>query len=154
MKKLLFSENRSMIIGGVRLDSIYRIKRPEKSLISEGMTMAYNGFSPGREYQVFKDVHGEDTFITMNLLYIAFELSELYDDAIVDDFDELCEDVLELSLDEEFENYDIVSVADAVNYIIHDSNYTVHEYHRTYKRNPDKVHEELLALLNSDDEEV
>jgi hypothetical protein len=113
--------------------------------------MAYNGFSPARELQSFKEEHGEDTFIMLNLLYIAFEISDLYDDAIADDFDELCEDVLELSLDEEFENFDVVSVADAVDYIIHDSNYTVKEYHKTYKRDPDKVHEELLALLNADD---
>lgn len=113
--------------------------------------MAYNGFEAGREFQAFQDLHGEDTFIKMNLLYIAFEISELYDAAIEDDFDELCADILELSLNEQFESFNIIDIADGVNFIIHDSNYTVREYHLTYKRNPDKVMEELLALFEQEE---
>lgn len=110
--------------------------------------MAYNGFSPSAEFLKFQQEHGEDTYITMNLLYTAFETFELYDpDTDEGEFDELCEIILEMSLDDEFENFTVIEVADGVLFIIRDSNYTVREYVETYRRRRDKVVEELLALL-------
>lgn len=118
--------------------------------------MAYNGFSPAAEFSRFQQEHGEDTYITINLLYIAFEIFELYDpDTDEGEFDELCEIILEMALDDSFENYTIIDVADGALFIIRDSNYTVREYVQTYRRRKDKVVEELQALLEkgfSDDE--
>jgi hypothetical protein len=110
--------------------------------------MSFDDFIPSVEYQKFEDQHGEDTFIKLNLLYIAFEINELNDENIKEnEFDDLCEDILEISLDESFEAYNIIDIADAVVFIIHDSNYSVMEYERVYKRNRDKICEELLAYL-------
>lgn len=112
--------------------------------------MAYNGFAPSEEFIKFRNEHGEDTFIKMNLLFIAFELSDLLDDnASVDGFDDLCEDILELSLDEAFEDYSVIEISDAILFIIYDSNYTVAEYEKTYKRNREKIVEELVAALEN-----
>jgi hypothetical protein len=114
--------------------------------------MAYKDFVPSEEFKKFRDANGEDTYIKLNLLYIAFELYELYDgENVGSEFDDLCEDILELSLSEEFEDFDIIEISEAVVYIIRDSNYTVKEYENTYKRNREKVVEELLAVLNPDD---
>jgi hypothetical protein len=111
--------------------------------------MALSDFIPSLEYKKFEEQYGEDTFINLNLLYIAFEMDELNDENITgNEFDELCKDVLEISLDEDFESYSIIDVADAIIFIIHDSNYTVNEYETTYKRRHDKICEELLAYLD------
>ena len=123
--------------------------------------MSYNGFSAGAAYRAFKEEHGEDAYNLINLLYIASELDDLYDpDVDEGEFDELCELVLDLYLDEQFEPYDVVDVSEAVRYIIGDSNYTVKSYVASYQRNRDRVAEEVLALLereigeyDEDDEE-
>ncbi|MDR3645729.1 MAG: hypothetical protein P4M02_11725 [Clostridia bacterium] len=110
--------------------------------------MAYNGFVPSKEFQKFQKEHGEDTFIMMNLLYAAFEMNDVYDENTDEgEYDDLCDIVLEMFLDDEFEDYTLVDVADGAVYIINDSNYTVREYVETYRRKRDKVVEELLALL-------
>lgn len=110
--------------------------------------MTYDDFAPGAEYKKIQEKYGDDTFIKLNLIYIAFEMDELNDENIDDgEFDDLCEDILEISLDENFGNFNVIDIADAAVFIIHDSNYTVREYERTYKRNRDKVCEELLAYL-------
>ena len=115
--------------------------------------MTFNDFVPSVEYKKFQEQHGEDTFIKLNLLYLAFEMDELNDESIMDGaFDELCEDVLEISLSEDFEGYNIIDIADAVMFIIRDSNYTVAQYHDRYKRKPEIICEELLACLDSSDE--
>lgn len=111
--------------------------------------MTYKDYIPSEEYKKFEQLHGEDTFIKLNLLYIAFELNELCDECGGDSaFDELCEDVLEIALDEAFERYNVIDVADAVEFIIHDSNYTVGSYESAYQRNKERVCEELLAYLD------
>lgn len=112
--------------------------------------MEENSFVPSREYQKFAELNGEDTFIRLNLLYIAFELNELYSEENNQkgEFDELCEDVLEIYLDDQFESFNVVDIADGVAFIIDDSNYTIAEYVRTYRRNREKICEELLAYLN------
>lgn len=112
--------------------------------------MSIEGFVPSKEFANFGELHGEDTFIRLNLLYIAFDMNEIYSEENNQngEFDELCEDVLELYLDDQFDEYNIVDVADGVVFIIGDSNYSVSEYVRTYKRNREKVCEELLAYLN------
>jgi hypothetical protein len=110
--------------------------------------MAFNDYSPSGEFAKFQELHGEDTFIKLNLLYIAFEFDELNNQTVdSNDFDELCEDILEISLDEAFESYNVIDIADAALFIIKDSNYSVGEYARTYKRNSIRVKEEILALL-------
>ena len=115
--------------------------------------MAYQDFLPTRELKRLQEEYGDDFYIKINLLYIAFEMSELYDENSNEtEFNELCEDILEISLDEQFEDYDIIDIADAAMYIISDSNYTVRDYEKTYKRNKEKVTEELLAVLNPDEE--
>lgn len=112
--------------------------------------MPIEGFSPSAEYRKIAGQYGDDTFLKLNLIYLAFEMDEINDDAIQgSEFDDLCEDVLEIALDEQFEPYDIIDIADAVVFIIHDSNYTVREYETTYKKRRDKVCEELLAYLES-----
>jgi hypothetical protein len=112
--------------------------------------MPFSDFVPSLEYKKFEEQHGEDTFIKLNLLYIAFDMNELNDENIMSsEFDDLCEDVLEISLDEAFESYNVIDIADAVVFIIRDSNYTVLEYEKTYKRKRDKICEELLAYLES-----
>lgn len=109
----------------------------------------YKDFSPSGEYAKFKEANGEDTFLKMNLLYAAFLLDGLYRQENSDEFDDLCEDVLELSLAEEFDRFSMEDVAEAVEYIIRDSNYTIQEYHKAYKRDGERVTEELIALLDS-----
>jgi len=111
--------------------------------------MALDDFVPSGEYKKFEEINGEDTFIKLNLLYIAFEMNEIYSEESNQrgEFDELCRDVLEIYLDDEFETYNVVDVADAVVFIINDSNYTIAEYVSTYKRNAEKVSEELFAYL-------
>jgi hypothetical protein len=111
--------------------------------------MALGDFVPSGEYKKFEEINGEDTFIKLNLLYIAFEMNEIYSEESNQrgEFDELCRDVLEIYLDDEFETYNVVDVADAVVFIINDSNYTIAEYVSTYKRNAEKVSEELFAYL-------
>lgn len=112
--------------------------------------MALEDFVPSREYKKFEETNGEDTFIKMNLTYIAFQLDELYSEENNKDgqFDELCEDILEIYLDGTFDDYNLVDVIDGVAFIIKDSNYSISEYTRTYKNNRDKVFEELLAYLD------
>lgn len=112
--------------------------------------MSFSDFTPSLEYKKFEEQHGEDTFIKLNLLYIAFDMNELNDENIQgSEFDDLCEDVLEISLDEAFESFNIIDIADAVVFIIHDSNYSVAEYEGVYKRKREKICEELLAYLES-----
>ncbi|CDZ23718.1 hypothetical protein CCDG5_0587 [[Clostridium] cellulosi] len=112
--------------------------------------MAEEAFIPSVEYKKFAEANGEDTFIRMNLLYIAFELNDLYSEENNADgeFDELCEDILDMYLDDQFEGFNVIDIADGAAFIIEDSNYTVHEYVRTYRRNREKICEELLAYLN------
>jgi hypothetical protein len=111
--------------------------------------MAIENFAASREYKKFAETNGEDTFIRMNLMYIAFEMNDIYteDGNQNGEFDELCEDVLEIYLDEQFDSYNVVDVADGVAFIITDSNYSIAEYTGTYKRNRGKICEELLAYL-------
>jgi hypothetical protein len=113
--------------------------------------MSYNGFSAGKEYFKFFEQHGEDTDNMINLLYIAYQISELYDENNADDFDELCEDILDTYFDDSFENYNVVSVTDAVLYIIKDSNYTVTSYIKRYRKSKDIMLEELLAQLEDEE---
>ena len=112
--------------------------------------MSLENFAPGREYKNFEEKHGEDTFIDLNLLYIAFEINDIYDEENSEngEFDELCADILEMYLDDQFDSFNVVDVADGVDFIIKDSNYTVKEYILRYKRNKEKMCEELLAYLN------
>lgn len=111
--------------------------------------MAIEGFVPSAEYKKFEAQHGEDTFIRLNLLYIAFEMNELLTDENNKngEFDELCEDVLEMYLDDQFNDFNVVDIADGVLFIMNDSNYSISEYTRTYKKNREKICEELLAYL-------
>lgn len=111
--------------------------------------MPSDGFVPSAEYRRFSEQNGEDTFLRMNLLYIAFELNELYSEENNQkgEFDELCADILELYLDDAFESFNVVDVADGVQFIITDSNYSISEYTHTYRRDRGKVAEELLAYL-------
>jgi hypothetical protein len=112
--------------------------------------MSFSDFIPSLEYKRFEEQHGDDTFIKLNLLYIAFDMNELYDENIMDrEFDDLCEDVLEISLNEDFERFNIIDIADAVVFIINDSNYTVKEYETAYKRKQERILEELLSYLES-----
>ena len=112
--------------------------------------MSFSDFVPSLEYKRFEEQHGDDTFIKLNLLYIAFDMNELNDENIMDhEFDDLCEDVLEISLNEDFERFNIIDIADAVVFIINDSNYTVKEYESVYKRKQEKILEELLSYLES-----
>lgn len=112
--------------------------------------MAIEGFSPSAEYRKISEQYGEDTFLKLNLIYLAFEMDEINDDDIQgSEFDDLCEDALEIALDPQFESYNLIDIADAMVFIIHDSNYTVREYEATYKKRRDKVCEELLAYLES-----
>lgn len=112
--------------------------------------MSFSDFVPSLEYKRFEEQHGDDTFIKLNLLYIAFDMNELYDENIMDhEFDDLCEDVLEISLNEDFERFNIIDIADAVVFIINDSNYTVKEYESVYKSKQEKILEELLSYLES-----
>ena len=114
--------------------------------------MTFSDFVPSEEYQKIAQAYGDDTFIKLNLIYIAFEMDEINDENIQGgEFDELCEDVLEISLDPAFERYNIIDIADGVVFIIHDSNYTVAEYERTYKQKKEKICEELLAYLDNRD---
>jgi hypothetical protein len=113
--------------------------------------MSYNGFSGGKEYFNFLEQHGEDTDNMINLLYIAYQISELYDEDNPDDFDELCEDILEIYFDDDFEDYNVVNIADAVLFIIKDSNYTVQSYIKRYRKSKDIMLEELLAQLESEE---
>ncbi len=107
------------------------------------------GFVPSEEYRKFEQQNGEDTFLRMNLLYIAFELSDLYSEAnnAKGEFDELCEDVLEIYLDDQFDGFTVVDIADGVSFIIGDSNYTLLEYTRRYRHDRGEIAEELLAYL-------
>jgi hypothetical protein len=111
--------------------------------------MALNDFVPSEEYKKFEEINGDDMFIKLNLLYIAFEMNEIYNEESNQrgEFDELCNDVLEIYLDEQFESYNVIDVADAVVFIVNDSNYSIAEYVSTYKRNAEKICEELLAYL-------
>lgn len=111
--------------------------------------MSLENYIPSAEFNKFQEENGEDTFLKINLLYIAFELNDLYSEENNQkgEFDELCEDVLELYLDDQFDGYTVIDVADGVMFIINDSNYSISEYTRTYKRNREKICEELLALL-------
>lgn len=112
--------------------------------------MAIEGFSPSAEYRKISEQYGEDTFLKLNQIYLAFEMDEINDDGIQGgEFDDLCEDVLEIALDPQFESYNLIDIADAVVFIIHDSNYTVREYETSYKKRRDTVCEELLAYLES-----
>lgn len=114
--------------------------------------MTFSDFVPSEEYRKIAEAYGDDTFIKLNLIYIAFEMDEINDENIEGgEFDELCEDVLEISLDPAFERYNIIDIADGVVFIIHDSNYTVAEYERTYKQRKGKICEELLAYLDNRD---
>jgi hypothetical protein len=107
-------------------------------------------FIPSAEYKKFEETHGEDTFIRLNLMYIAFELNDIYSEESNEkgEFDELCEDILEIYLDDQFDGFNVIDIADGVSFIIDDSNYSISEYVRTYKKNRDKICEELLAYLN------
>ena len=116
--------------------------------------MAYKDFSPSQELAKFQQENGEDTYIKLNLLYIAFTLNELNGDSAGADFDDLCEDVLEISLDDAFDDFNLIDVAEGVSFIIQDSNYTLHEYDRTYKRDRERVCEELLAYLEKSREQI
>lgn len=111
--------------------------------------MALEGFAPGAAYRDFEAQNGEDTFIHINLLYLAFTMNELNteENNREGEFDELCEDILEIYLDDQFDEFNLLDVAEGAMFIISDSNYTVPEYTRTYKRNRDKICEELLAYL-------
>jgi hypothetical protein len=111
--------------------------------------MALEGFAPGATFKDFEEKNGEDTFIRINLLYLAFAMNELNTEENNGDgeFDELCEDVLEIYLDDQFDEFNVLDVADGAMFIIADSNYTVKEYVRTYKRDRERVCEELLAYL-------
>ena len=112
--------------------------------------MNFSDFSPSAEYKKFETQYGEDTFLKLNLLYIAFDMNELNDEKIIDtEFDDLCEDVLEISLNEDFERFNIIDIADAVVFIIRDSNYTVKEYETAYHSKNERILEELLAYLES-----
>lgn len=108
-----------------------------------------SGFVPSEEYRKFEQQNGEDTFLRMNLLYIAFELSDLYSEAdnAKGEFDELCEDVLEIYLDDQFDGFTVVDIADGVSFIIGDSNYSLLEYTHRYRRGRGEICEELLAYL-------
>lgn len=111
--------------------------------------MALEGFAPGAAFKDFGEKNGEDTFIRINLLYLAFAMNELNteENNASGEFDELCEDILEIYLDDQFDDFNILDVADGAMFIIADSNYTVKEYVRTYKRDREKICEELLAYL-------
>lgn len=110
--------------------------------------MTFEDYLPSREYEKLEEQWGEDTFLKLNLLYIAFEMDELNDEGIRGgEFDELCEDVLEISLREDFERYNIIDIADGVVFIIRDSNYTVAEYEHAYHTKNERICEELLAYL-------
>lgn len=112
--------------------------------------MTIDGFSPSAEYRKIAEQYGDDTFIKLNLIYLAFEMDEVNDENIQgSEFDDLCEDVLEITLDKQFESYNLIEIADAVVFIIHDSNYSVREYESTYKKRREKICEELLAYLES-----
>jgi hypothetical protein len=112
--------------------------------------MALSDFVPSKEYKKFEEINGEDTFIKLNLLYLAFEMNDIYSEEHNQngEFDELCNDVLEIYLDDQFDDYNVIDVADGVMFIINDSNYSIAEYVRTYKRNREKICEELLAYLD------
>lgn len=114
--------------------------------------MSLENFVPSAEYNKFADENGEDAFIRLNLLYIAMELEEIYSEENNQngEFDELCEDVLEIYLDEQFDGYNVENIADAIMFIMSDSNYSIKEYTRTYKAKRDKICEELLAYLNNE----
>ncbi len=111
--------------------------------------MAIEDFSPSAEYKKFEELNGEDTFINLNLIYIEFAMNEVYteDSGANGEFDELCRDALEIYLDEQFDSFNVVDVTDGIVFIMQDSNYSVSEYTRTYRRNRDKICEELLAYL-------
>lgn len=111
--------------------------------------MAIEGFVPSAEYKKFEQANGEDTFIRINLMYIAFELNDIYSEENNKngEFDELCEDILEIYLDDQFDGFNVIDIADGAAFIIGDSNYSVSEYTRTYKRDREKICEELLAYL-------
>lgn len=113
--------------------------------------MSYNGFSASNEYLKFNEQHGEDTDNMINLIYIAYQISELYSEENANDFDELCEDILEIYFDDSFEDYNVISVTDAVLFIIKDSNYTVSSYVKRYKKSKDIMMEELLAQLEDEE---
>lgn len=114
--------------------------------------MSLENFVPGAEYKKFADENGEDAFIKLNLLYIAMELDEIntVENNQNGEFDALCEDVLEIYLDEQFDGYNVEDIADGIMFIMSDSNYSIKEYTRTYKNNRDKICEELLAYLNKE----
>lgn len=114
--------------------------------------MSYNGFSPSKELFEFHEKHGDDTDNMINLLYIAYQISELYDENNSDDFDELCEDILDIYFDDSFEDYNAATITDAVLFIIKDSNYTVISYVKRYRKSKDIMIEELHAHL--EDEEI
>lgn len=111
--------------------------------------MSLNDFVPSKEYKKFEEANGNDTFIKLNLLYLAFEMNDIYSEKSNQEgeFDELCTDVLEIYLDDQFDSYNIIDIADGVMFIIKDSNYSIAEYTRTYKRDREKICEELLAYL-------
>jgi hypothetical protein len=112
--------------------------------------MSLENFAPSIEYKKFEEQHGEDTFIDLNLLYIAFEINDIREEKNPKDeeFDELCADILEMYLDDRFDSFNVVDVADGVDFIIKDSNYSIKEYILRYKRDKDQMCEELLAYLN------
>lgn len=114
--------------------------------------MALNDFVPSKEYKKFEEANGEDTFLKLNLLYLAFEMNDIYSEEKNrnGEFDELCADVLEIYLDDQFNDYNVIDVADGVMFIINDSNYSIAEYVQTYKRNREKICEELLAYLDKE----
>lgn len=112
--------------------------------------MALENFSPSGAYNEFENQNGEDTYIKLNLMYIAMELNEVYSEENNKngEFDDLCEDVLEMYLDDAFEGYKVEDIADGIIFIMGDSNYSIKEYTHTYRHNKDKITEELLAYLN------
>lgn len=112
--------------------------------------MSLENYVPSKEYKDFEKQNGEDTFIKLNLLYLAFAMNEIYSDEKnkEGEFDELCRDVLDMYLDDQFDSYNIIDIAEGTMFIIKDSNYTIKEYVRTYERNHEKICEELLAYLD------
>ena len=150
--KLYTKRNKIRKINFIKIE-VY--KRDTKLNVIKEKFMTFSDFIPSNEYRKFEDQHGEDSFIKLNLLYLALEMNELNDENVTDDsFDELCEDVLEISLNEAFESYNIIDIADAVIFIIRDSNYTVAQYHARYKLKSDVICEELIAFIESCDEPV
>lgn len=110
--------------------------------------MLPENFSPAGEIAAFRETNGEDSFNKINLLYIASMLYKPDSEVETEDFDRLCEDLLDLSLDEAFDGYTTPAVVKAAKFIMKDSSYTVPSYARACENRRDRVTEELLYLLD------